>query len=63
VTIADGQATTQPQDTDCTIRITRDNLAKLVKGRLNPTTGVMMGKLKVSGDVSVAMKLSQLLKS
>ena len=30
-------------------------------GELEPTTGFMMGKLKVSGDMSVAMKLQHLL--
>ena len=47
---------------DCTIRITQDNLAKLVKGKLNPMTGVVTGKLKVSGDARIAMKLGELLK-
>ncbi|MFN3662623.1 SCP2 sterol-binding domain-containing protein [Yoonia sp.] len=48
--------------TDCTIRISQDNLAKLVKGKLNPMTGVVTGKLKVSGDARIAMKLGELLK-
>ncbi|ASP19731.1 SCP-2 sterol transfer family protein [Antarctobacter heliothermus] len=46
---------------DCTIRISHDNLSKLVQGNLNPMTAFAMGKLKVSGDMSVAMKLGQLL--
>lgn len=46
----------------CTIRISEDNLAKLIAGKLNPMTGFAMGKLKVSGDMSVALKLGQLLK-
>lgn len=46
---------------DCTIRISQDNLSKLIQGNLNPMTAFAMGKLKVSGDMSVAMKLSQLL--
>ncbi len=62
IVIADRQVTMTNRDTDCTIRITSDNLAKLVAGKLNPMTGVMMGKLKVSGDVAVAMRLGQLLK-
>ena len=63
IAIAEGRATNVPQNSDCTIRISRENLAKLVKGKLNPMTGVMMGKLKVSGDASVALKLGQLLKN
>jgi putative sterol carrier protein len=47
------------RDTDCTIEITRENLAALVSGELEPTTGFMMGKFKVSGDMSVALKLQR----
>ncbi|CUK09320.1 Putative sterol carrier protein [Shimia thalassica] len=61
VVLADNQATTTDQETDCTIRISQDNLVKLLTGKLNPMTGVMMGKLKVSGDMGVAMKLGKLL--
>lgn len=46
-------------DTDCTIAITLENLAALLTGELEPATGFMMGKFKVSGDMSVAMKLQR----
>ena len=46
-------------EADCTIAITLDNLAALMSGELEPTTGFMMGKFKVSGDMSVAMKLQR----
>ena len=61
VVLADGTASRQDRDTDCTIRLTQDNLIKLLTGKLNPMTGVMMGKLKISGDMSVAMALGKLL--
>lgn len=61
VVVADGSATSSDQDTDCTIKISTDNLIKLLTGKFNPMTGVMTGKLKVSGDMSVAMKLGKLL--
>ena len=47
------------KDADCTIAITHENLAALVSGDLEPATGFMMGKFKVSGDMSVAMKLQR----
>lgn len=47
------------RETDCTIAITRENLAALMSGELEPTTGFMMGKFKVSGDMSVALKLQR----
>ena len=36
-----------------------ENLAALLSGELEPATGFMMGKFKVSGDMSVAMKLQR----
>ncbi|WP_170404801.1 SCP2 sterol-binding domain-containing protein [Ruegeria arenilitoris] len=61
IVLADNQASTQDQETDCTIRISQDNLTKLLTGKLNPMTGVALGKLKISGNMGVAMKLGQLL--
>ncbi|MDI3337787.1 SCP2 sterol-binding domain-containing protein [Defluviimonas aestuarii] len=61
IVLADGTASTTNRDTDCTLRISEENLVKLLTGKLNPMTGVMMGKLKVSGDLSVAMGLAKLL--
>ncbi|WP_370252902.1 SCP2 sterol-binding domain-containing protein [Nioella sp.] len=62
IVLADGSATTEDRDADCTLSLSQDNLVKLLTGKLNPMTGLMMGKLKVSGNPAVAMKLSQLLK-
>ncbi|WP_278922212.1 MULTISPECIES: SCP2 sterol-binding domain-containing protein [Pseudophaeobacter] len=61
IILADGCATTTDRDTDCTIKLTQDNLIKLLTGKLNPMTGVMMGKLKISGDMTTAMKLGKLI--
>ena len=46
---------------DCTIRISQANLSKLVQGQLNPMTAFAKGKIKVAGDMSVALRLGQLL--
>ncbi len=48
-------------EADCTIRISAENLGKLMDGRLNPMLAFTMGKLKVDGSMGVAMKLAQLL--
>ena len=45
----------------CTIHMTADNLRKLIQGKMNPMTGFAMGKIRVSGDMALAMKLGQLL--
>lgn len=63
IVLADKEASLVDCETDCTIAISTANLEKLIFGKLNPMTGVMMGKLKVSGDATVAMKLGQLLKA
>jgi putative sterol carrier protein len=47
------------KDADCTVAISLANLAALMTGELEPATGFMMGKFKVSGDMSVAMKLQR----
>ena len=47
------------KDADCTIAITQENLAALLTGELEPATGFMMGKFKVAGDMSVALKLQR----
>ena len=61
IVLADGTASTTDRATDCTIRLSTDNMKKLLNGKLNPMTGVMMGKLKISGDMGVAMKLGKLI--
>ncbi|MEM6319017.1 MAG: acyl-CoA dehydrogenase family protein [Bacteroidota bacterium] len=45
---------------DCTVNITYDDFQSLIKGELNPMSAFMSGKLKVDGDMGVAMKLQQL---
>lgn len=46
---------------DCTLRITAENLGKLIAGKLNPMLAYTMGKLKVEGSTAVAMKLASML--
>jgi len=55
-----GSVSNENKDADCTVAITLENLAALLTGELEPATGFMMGKFKVSGDMSVAMKLQRL---
>lgn len=61
VVLADGTATTENRDTDCTIGISHDNLTRLLSGNLNPMMAVATGKLKLSGNPAVAMGLQKLL--
>jgi putative sterol carrier protein len=49
----------EDKEADCTVAITLENLNALLTGDLEPATGFMMGKFKVSGDMSVALKLQR----
>ena len=55
------EVTAEDMEADCTIKISRKNLEKLMKGELNPMTAFLTGKIKVDGDASVAMQLQTLL--
>jgi putative sterol carrier protein len=64
VVVIDGRAVPNTVDnvdreTDCTVGITLENLTALLTGELEPATGFMMGRFKVSGDMAVAMKLQR----
>lgn len=61
VVINKREVTRQDMPADCTITISRKNLEKLVRGDLNPMTAFLTGKIKVEGDLSVAMQLQTLL--
>lgn len=41
----------------CTVNMSLADLSAMLAGELNPVNGFMEGKLKVSGDMSVAMRL------
>jgi putative sterol carrier protein len=49
------------KEADCTVGITLENLTAMLEGDLDPATGFMMGKLKVSGDMSVALRLQRVI--
>jgi putative sterol carrier protein len=63
VKVEDGKVTVTDGDTggDCTISASEDTFEHIVAGTQNPLTAYMTGKLKVSGDVSAALKLKSLL--
>ena len=50
-----------PEEVDCTIRMTLDNFSRLLAGNLDPSFAFMTGKLKVQGSMGIALKLSALL--
>jgi acyl-CoA dehydrogenase len=46
---------------DCTVDVALEDLEAMLNGSLNPMTAFMSGKIKVNGDMSVAMKLPQIM--
>lgn len=62
VIVIDGSTiSTTDGPADCTIKLSLDDLKDLISGDLNPTMAFMTGKIKIEGDMSVAMALSSLM--
>ncbi len=59
--IADGAVVIDDGEADCTIAASLDTFHELFAGELDPTAAFMTGKIRIDGDMGVAMKLSQLL--
>ncbi len=55
--ISEGKA----ENPDITITMAASDFMSLMAGNLNPMSAYMSGKLKVKGDMSLAMKLQSLL--
>ncbi len=49
----------ESHDADCTLEISTKNALKMIDGDLNPMMAYMTGKLKIQGDMGIAMKLAQ----
>jgi putative sterol carrier protein len=45
---------------DVTVETTKEDLIRLIQGDLNAMAAFMQGRLKVKGDMSVAMKMQKL---
>ena len=55
--VSDGEGKTA----DCTLSVSLADFEKMVKGELDGTSAFMQGKLRVAGDMGLAMKLSPIL--
>ena len=48
-------------EADTTMRLSEENMQKLIDGQLDPTMAYMTGKLKVEGKLGVALKINAML--
>ena len=51
----------EDKDADCTVKISEENANKMIDGDLNLMSAYMTGKVKVNGDMEMAMKVVQLI--
>lgn len=58
---APNAVTNDDKDADCTVSLDLDVLSDLISGDLDPTAAFMQGKLKIEGDMGIAMKLGSIL--
>ncbi|MFA9289632.1 MAG: SCP2 sterol-binding domain-containing protein [Solirubrobacteraceae bacterium] len=59
-TAGSNEVSTEDKEAACTISLSEADFISLVKKELNPMNAFMGGKLKIKGDMGVAMKLQNL---
>ena len=60
-TVTPNTVSNDDTDAQCTVAVTLEDFNSMMAGDLAPTTAFMSGKLKVDGDMGVAMKLQNIM--
>ncbi len=61
VLLIDGATVTNNDEpAACTVKVGLEDFGKMMARKLDPMTAFMTGKIKIDGDMGVAMKLSKL---
>lgn len=66
VSMKEGKASVTPaaaQNPDCSVTMAENDFLEMIAGRLNGQMAFMTGKLKVAGDMGLALKLESFLKA
>lgn len=59
----DGQyVSNDDEPADCTVVVSRDDLEALARGELDPMSAMLRGRLRIKGDMAVAMQLQSMLR-
>lgn len=59
----DGQAVSNDDaPADCTVVVSREDLEAMARGELDPMSAMLRGRLKIRGDMGVAMQLQSMLR-
>ncbi len=61
VFIDGAEVSNEDRPADCTVSVSADDLAALANGLLDPMNALMRGRMRVSGDMSVAVRLQPIL--
>ena len=61
VRIDENGVSVDDSDADCTLSADAEVFQAIIEGDTNPTSAFMTGKLKIDGDMSMALKLASLL--
>ena len=61
ILVIDGALRMEDGETDVTISASLDTLREIFDGELSPTAAYMTGRMRIDGDMGLAMKLSQVL--
>lgn len=61
-TSSPNRVTNEHQDADCTVGVSLEDLRAMISGDLDPMAAFSLGKLRIEGDMGVAMKLGSLMR-
>jgi putative sterol carrier protein len=59
-TVSPAQVNNDNESAQCIVKISSENFDKLLNGEMNSMGAYMMGKMKIDGDMTIAMKLASM---